>query len=304
MSRRSAVFAALLLPIVASAAPRLNFVRHVSPLHQLAGERVAILYAIGDSDKVDSFLEVFTDHTNRASTLKVDNAVEHGQHLVSASTDEFTLRRIRRDHPAEVYLGVNAFTCTMTDHGGEGSEHDTTGERVKRHHVWTDAVCTARIDVLDSNAKRVETFTVRGEGTSPRVSDLTPEERGIALEQAARYAAISAAESVTPRRVRESIELDDTAPSFGEFMSMIQAERLSDARAILEISLRQHPASGPLHFDMAAVCEALGDLQAARYHYREALRLAPDSKPYRTELDLFRRRYEKTPPKSSAALRP
>jgi tetratricopeptide (TPR) repeat protein len=293
-----------LLPIVATAAPRLNFVRHVPALHELAGERVTILYAIGDSDKVDTFLEVFTDHANRASTLKVENAVEHGQHLVSASTDEFTLRRIRREHPADVYLGVNAFTCTLTDHGGEGSEHDTTGERVKRHHVWTDAVCTARIDVLDVNAKRVETFTVRGEGTSPRVSELTPEERGIAMEQAARYAAITAAESVTPRRVRESIELDDTAPAFGEFMAMIQAERLSDARAILEIGLRQHPASGALHFDMAAVCEALGDLQAARDHFREALRLAPYSKPYRTELDLFKRRYEKTPPKSSAALRP
>ncbi|HJW94230.1 MAG TPA: tetratricopeptide repeat protein [Thermoanaerobaculia bacterium] len=304
MTRRSAVFAALLLPVITSAAPRLNFIRNVPALHELAGERVTILYAIGDSNKVDTFLDVFADHTNRASTLKVENAVDHAQHLVSASTDESTLRRIRRDHPADVYLGVNAFTCTMNDHNGEGSEHDTAGDRVKRHHVWTDAVCTARIDVLDANAKRVESFTVRGEGTSPRVAEMTPEERGIALEQAARYAALSAAESVTPRRVRESIELDDTAPSFGEILAMIQADRLSDARAILETGLRQHPSSGALHFDMAAVCEALGDLQAARDHFREALRLVPGSKPYRTELDLFKRRTEKAPPKSSAALRP
>src|SRR6185369_1909735 len=195
----------------------------------------------------------------------------HGQHVVTASTDDFTLRRIRRDHPAEVYLGVNAFTCTMTDHAGEGSEHDTTGERVKRHHVWTDAVCSARVDVLDANAKRVSSFTVRGEGTSPRVMELTSEERDVAIEQAARYAALSAVESVTPRRVREAIELDDTAPAFGEALAMIESERFTDARAILETALRQHPASAALHFDIAALSEALGDLPEAREHYERAL---------------------------------
>jgi len=292
----AAVLAALLLPIVAAAAPRLTFIRNVAPLHELAGERVTILYAIGDSAKVDTFLDVFTDHANRSETLKVENAVQHGQHVVGASTDEFVLRRIRREHPADVYLGINAFTCTMTDHQGEGSERDSAGERVKRHHIWTDAVCTARIDVLDASAKRTLTFSVRGEGTSPRVAEMTDEERGVALEQAARYAALSAAESVSPRRVRETIELDDTAPAFGEALAMIQSERLGDARAILETALRQHPASAALHYDIAAVCEAVGDLQAARDHFREALRLSPNTKQYRSELDLFKRRTEKNTP--------
>jgi tetratricopeptide (TPR) repeat protein len=304
LRRGTAVFVALLLPVLAAAAPRLNFIRNVAALHELAGERVTILYAIGDNNKVDTFLDVFTDHANRAETLKVENAVQLGQHVVGASTDELVLRRIRHDHPADVYLGVNAFTCTTTDHEGEGSERDTSGDRVRRHHIWTDAVCTARIDVLDPNAKRVLSFAVRGEGTSPRVAEMTAEERGVALEQAARYAALSAAESVTPRRVRESIELDDSAPQFDEALAMIHSERLRDARAILETALRQHPESAALHFDLAAVCEASGDVQAARDHFREALRLAPNTQQYRSEMHMFRRRNEKTPPKSSAALRP
>jgi len=303
MIRRSAAVLAALLPLIATAAPRLNFMRYVPALHELGGERVTILYAIGDSNKVDTFIDVFTDHANRAETLKVENAVEHGQHVVSAATDDFTLRRIRRDHPADVYLGINAFSCTMTDHSGEGSEHDTTGERVRRHHVWTDAVCSARIDVLDANAKKVQSFTVRGEGTSPRVGELTAEERDVAMEQAARYAALSAVDSVTPRRVRETVELDDTAPAFGEALAMIQSERLGDARAILEIALRRHPESAALHFDIGAISEALGDVASAGEHFGEALRLAPHSKQYRTELDLFHRRNPKTPPRSSAALR-
>jgi tetratricopeptide (TPR) repeat protein len=292
MIRRGiAVLAALVLPALAAAAPRLNFVRNVAALHDLGGERVTILYAIGDSDKIGTFLDVFTEHANRSDVLKVENGIEHGQHVVNASTDDATLRRIRRDHPADVYLGVNAFTCTMNDRSGEGSERDAAGERVKRHHVWTDAVCSARIDVLDGNAKRTLSFTVRGEGTSPRsVNELTADERGIAIEQAARYAAISASEAITPRRVRESIELDDTAPSFGEALAMIHADRLGDARAILETALRQHPSSAALHFDLAAVCEAMGALQAARDHFGEALRISPKSHQYRSELDLFKRR--------------
>ncbi len=294
MIRRStALLTAVLLPVVAAAAPRINFIRPITPLHPLGGERAAILYAIGDSDKIDTFLDELTDRANRAGTLKLENAVEHRQHYVSPTTDEATLRRIRHDHPADVYLGINAFTCTMTDHTGEGSERDTAGERVKRKHVWTDAVCSAHIDVLDGAAKKLLSFTVRGEGTSPRVAEMTQEERGIALEQAARYAAISAAESMTPRQVRESIELDDTAPSFHEAMAMIDAERLADAKAILETAVRQHPKSAPLHFNLGAVSEALGDLQSARDHFREALRLSPEHQQYRSELDLFRRRNEK-----------
>ena len=132
---------------------------------------------------------------------------------------------------------------------------------------------------------------MRGEGTSPRsVNELTADERGIAIEQAARYAAISASEAITPRRVRESIELDDTAPSFGEALAMIHADRLGDARAILETALRQHPSSAALHFELAAVCEAMGALQAARDHFGEALRTSPKSHQYRSELDLFKRR--------------
>jgi len=294
MFRRSAaLLTAVLLPVVAAAAPRINFVRSIPPLHPLGGERVALLYAMGDSDKIDTFVEELTDRANRGGTLKLENAVQHHQNLVTSMTDEATMRRIRRDHPADVYLGINAFSCTMTDHNGEGSERDTTGERVKRNHVWTDAVCSGRIDVLDTSAKKLLSFTVRGEGTSPRVSEMTPEERGIALEQAARYAAISAAESMTPRRVRESIELDEAAPSFHEAMAMIDAERLADAKAILETALRQHPQSAPLNFDLGAVSEALGNLQEAREHYREALRLSPAHPQYRSEMDLFRRRNEK-----------
>ncbi|MCU1244531.1 MAG: Tetratricopeptide repeat, partial [Acidobacteria bacterium] len=167
---------------------------------------------------------------------------------------------------------------------------DVNGTRVKRHHVWIDAVCTARIDAYDSDVKRLFSFQVKGEGTSPRVLALTSEERLIATEQAARYAALSASQAITPRQVREAIELDDSAPAFDQAWELIDSSHLQEAKAFWETALKQNRSSAALHYDLGALCEALGDLDAARHHFQEALRLSPDQPRYRSELTAFRHR--------------
>jgi tetratricopeptide (TPR) repeat protein len=134
-------------------------------------------------------------------------------------------------------------------------------------------------------------ITAHGEGTSPRsTTSLSAEEKDVAYEQAARYAALNAAEMITPRQIRESIELDDTAPSFAEGMAMISSDRLQDARAIWEVALRQHRDSAPLYYDLGAVSEAIGDFGAARRYLQSAVRLLPDERRYRQELQLLQRR--------------
>jgi tetratricopeptide (TPR) repeat protein len=133
-------------------------------------------------------------------------------------------------------------------------------------------------------------YTVRGEGTSPRSTALTEDERDVAYEQAARYAAVIAADAITPRSVRETIELDETAPSFEEGFSMIVSDRFEDARAIWQAAAVRHRESAPLFFNLGAVSESIGDLGAARDYYEKAARLSPKERHYRTELNLFRRR--------------
>lgn len=274
----------------ALAAPRVSFVRTIPALHDLGAQSdIVLIYAIGDSDRIGTFVDAFADHTGRE--LHFENAIEHRQHLVGNRIDDASFAALRREHPADVYLGINQFTCTLTEHTAEGSERDVDGARVKRKHVWTDALCSARIDVLDgAKGKRTMSFAVKGEGTSPRVAELTDEERNVALDQAARYAAIDAQEKITPRKVRESIELDDTAPAFDEGVAMIVASRFDDARAIWESALRRHQGSAALQYDLGAVCEAMGDLRAARDYYQQALRLSPQESRYRLGLDLFRKR--------------
>jgi Flp pilus assembly protein TadD len=134
------------------------------------------------------------------------------------------------------------------------------------------------------------TFFVTGAGTSPRAEKATDEDRALAIERAVRHAASEAAHRMTPRRVRESIALDDTAPAFAEGMAMIDAGRFADARKIWEAALQTGATSAPLRYNLGAVCEALGDRRAAELHYNAARQLAPGQPRYADELKLFLRR--------------
>ena len=282
---------AVALSASAAAAPRVAFVRTIAPLHNLGGSEVVIIYALGDTPKLDTFLDTFLDRTNRSEELRIAAELDHIKTLHGEFPDRLTIQRIRREHPADVYLGVNHFTCTTTQRGAEGSEHTTGGERIRRHHMWADAVCKGRMDVIDpATARRLFSFEVRGEGTSPRVTGVTEEERNIAVEQAAHFAASQAAEMVTPRRIRESIELDARAPEMDRAMLLIDAGRLAAARNVWNRELEHAPDSAPLHFNVAAVSEAMGEVDVARDHYRAAVRLAPKERWYQLETKMFERR--------------
>jgi tetratricopeptide (TPR) repeat protein len=273
--------------------PHVTFTRMVPAAHDVSPARsIAIVYAIGDNQKIASFIDDFVDSIDRSGTLRVQNAVENNQHLTNF--DGAAMRRLRREHPADAYVGVSLFTCEGAEKSAEGSERGFDGERVKRVHRWIDVACLARIDVRSDNGRRLVSYTAHGEGTSPRVSLLGAEERNIAYEQAARYTAHNAAEMITPRVIRETIELDANAPSFDEAMAMIRSDRLGDARAIWEVTLRKRRDSAPLYYDLGAVCEAMGDNEAAHRYLQSAVRLAPAERQYRQELQLLQRRINRS----------
>jgi tetratricopeptide (TPR) repeat protein len=275
----------------AAAAPRVAFVRTIAPLHNLGGSEVVIIYALGDTPKLDTFLDTFLDRTNRSEKLRIAAQLQHIKSMRGESPDRLTIQRLRREHPADVFIGVNHFTCATRQSGAEGSEHTTGGERIRKHHFWADAVCKGRMDVIDPATGRLFfSFDLRGEGTSPRVTEVTEEERNIAAEQAAHFAAVQAAEMVTPRRIKESIELDARAPEMERAMLLLDAGRLMAARNLWKRELDRSPDSAPLHFNVAAVSEAMGEVDVAREHYRAAVRLAPKERWYQLEARMFERR--------------
>ena len=76
-------------------------------------------------------------------------------------------------------------------------------------------------------------------------------------------------------------------------VEMITSERLADARAIWEAALQRHRESAPLRFNLGAVCEAAGDLRAARAYFQSAVKA---DKKYSREFDLFQKRNESRRP--------
>jgi tetratricopeptide (TPR) repeat protein len=288
MRKAALALSIALAPALLAATARISFIRTVRPPHDLRVDDLAVVYAIGDNAKVAAFVDYFVEYAARGGTIHVENAVDNNRHINGFS--ESALRSLRRAHPAQAYIGVSLFTCAGAERTGEVGDTTVSGDRVRNRVQWLDAVCSAKIDVRKPDGKQIVTFMIHGEGTSPRVPSLDADERDIAYEQATRYAAITAAESIAPRISRETIDLDDRAPSFNDAVSMINSDRLSDARAIWEAAIARNRASAPLHYDLGAVCEAAGDVRAAEEYYKAAVRLAPHDPRYRTELNLFRKR--------------
>src|SRR5690348_1861614 len=107
MRAKTLLFAAALSAFALSASaipPRITFVRTIAPTHDLGSEDIAVIYAIGDNDAVNDFVDELVEHANRPGTLRVENAVEGNRHISD-------LASIRKEHHAAIYLGVNPFSC-------------------------------------------------------------------------------------------------------------------------------------------------------------------------------------------------
>ena len=282
-------------------AARIVFDRIVPARVSLRGAQdLLVTYAIGDNEKIATFLDTLVEQANRSDTLRVVD-VTHIEHSTERSHRWRRVPRyVEQRTPADAFLRVETFTCTTSQRSGQVGSYDYNGNRVHRTVRWIDAVCNAHVDIIAKrNNEKIAEVSVRGEGTSPRVDELTASETDTALDQAARFAAISAAEEITPRRVRETIALADNAPEFARGMAEVNADNFDEARRIWEDALKRHPASAELEFNLAAVCEAMQDLDAAEKHYAAAGRLAPGERRYRYELQMFRNRYGLTRSASS-----
>jgi tetratricopeptide (TPR) repeat protein len=293
MPRMRYVCALILLAATPASAARLTFERIVPARHDLGGaQSLLITFAIADNDKISTFLNTFIEQTNRDDTLRVIDVTRIEHSPERSHRWRRAPRYIEQRSPADAFVRVEMFTCQTTFRSGEGGTYDVDGNRVKKTQRWVDAVCQAHVDAVSKKSgKKIAEVTTRGEGTSPRVDVVTDGERDIAMDQAARYAAVAAAEEITPRRVREMIVLADDAPRFEEAMVMIDADRFAEARRLWERAVPAHPDSASLRFDLGAVCEALGDLTAAEHNYMAAQSMAPKDRRYRDGYDAFRRRY-------------
>jgi hypothetical protein len=259
-------------PFLLAVSPRITYERVLPPPYDVGRDSdVALIDALTDTPAIDTFVAHLVEEANHSGFLRLRDA--RG-----------------KSGAADRYLTVKSFTCDTFVREGEGSTRDIEGNRVKRKSTWAESVCMVRVDVLAADLRRISTFYAKGEGASKHVEHLTSDEREVALQQAARYAAVDASERITPRRVREIIPLDDTAPAFDEGLALIESGRLAQARAYWESTVPKNAGSAALRFNLAAVCEALGDRKSARQLYTAARTLAPKEEKYASEMRAFERR--------------
>jgi hypothetical protein len=276
------ILAVLLSTAALAAPPRVTFERLIPAAYDLGDAQVvAVVSAIGDTLGVEVFIEHLVEQTNRTGTLRMYD--------VRGARHPFVLEQLKKSVAADAFLVARAFTCATAEKTGEGTVRDVDGKRTARPESWVETHCTARIEILTGPGTRVA-LAIAGDGMSGRVATLSDDEREDALMHAARFAAIDAAEKITPRRVRETILLDETAPEFEEAFAMIGSGNLAEARAFWISELRRAPSSAALHFNLGALSEALGDKKAAAQHYAAAEKLAPKEKRYAAELRSFLRR--------------
>lgn len=296
--RSLATVAMLLIASAANAAgPRVTFWRLVGAPHDLGPvERAVLIYALGDSDMLRPFIEDLVEQVERGGQFRIVDVTGQRQHLIGDTISDAELKELRSNHPADAYLGISLFTCRDEKKEAPGSERDAAGVRKTVMRRWVEARCEARIDAIDGRtARRFVSFRVSGEGNSSHVSELTAEERDRAMAWAVRHMAVNVVQAIVPRRVRESIELDPSAPMFDHGMAHVEASDFDHARQVWEEALHRNRDSAPLLFNLAAVCEALGDLPAARKYYEDAVRHAPEQRHYGTELKLFQHRAAEQP---------
>lgn len=245
-----------------------------------------MLYAHGDPERIDLFLQRLIAEVDRSGLQLRDVAERTSDGRQARGTPS----RARQQAGAAAYLGVSNLTCTATDREGESSYRDADGKRIWRRAYWLEAKCVAELDILSAAVKRVGAFTVTAEGLSPKRPEIDAQLRTAALDSATRHAARMASEAILPRRIHETIVLDDTAPALEEAMTFINTSQPARARAVWEKAVPANPRSAALRYNLGAVCEAVGDLKAADEHYRAAVLLRPDEPRYSVELKAFRRR--------------
>ena len=95
------------------------------------------------------------------------------------------------------------------------------------------------------------------------------------------------------RCFQEALELDSRKPQYyawvgwALFRNNRTSEELIEARDYLRQALGQNPRYGEAHYFLGLIEKREGDLEAARRHFQEAVRLNPDDRLAQRELNLM-----------------
>jgi len=186
-----------------------------------------------------------------------------GAVLEDVSHLKTTVEERRAATPADLYLTSEDCVCR--------AEQRPVGDGTS----WYAGACAARIRLSDAKGRDLGLVILSG--TSEEKTDVVDFGAYISSGKEMMRQLVT---MIRPHEMTVVIETDRKAPGEKEASSLIRKKDFAGARAVWERELAANPNSGAIHFSLAAVTEALGDIDAARKHYQEAVRLAPNEEKH------------------------
>lgn len=282
-------------------APKVTFTRRVPAPHNLGPlTRIALIELSGENALI--FSHNFKQAVAADGVFELTDATSERGSLSKLTRDDKPAKEFRKAHPADVYIGVNISRCSTHPASRIHREKQKDKSYVTKTYYWVTSSCNAIVRLIDGrDGRELTSFPV----TSTRKSGESLQIYGYAAATVEAEALRSLVNDVrsgfTPRSEEESIVLDKKSPKFKDAMQQIKNRKIENARQLWEDTLAAGEESAALHYNLAAVCEALGDATAAREHYTEASKLDSASKLYREELGRFETREKQ---KAALLLRP
>jgi tetratricopeptide (TPR) repeat protein len=237
-------------------AARVTFTKTVPPRHKFdaPSNRIALLSLQGrTAECAHPFLRI--ELTN---ALKATGAV-----LEDVSHLKTTVEERRAATPADLYLASEDCVCR--------SEQRPVGDGTS----WYAGACAAKIRLSDAKGRDLGLVTLSG--TSAEKTDVVDFGSHIS---SGKEMMRQLAKMIRPHEMTVVIDTDRKAPGEKEAASLIKKKDFAGARAVWERELAANPSHAAIHFSLAAVTEALGDIDAARKHYEEAVRLGPNEEKH------------------------
>jgi len=150
---------------------------------------------------------------------------------------------------------------------------------------WYAGACQASFRVSDPDDRQLAIVTVKGQ--SEEKTDFLDFS---AFLTSGKRMMVELAKMLRPHERTLVIETDRNVPGEKQAARLLRKNDYAGARAVWERELEAHPEHAGLHFSLAAVADAIGDVDSARRHYEEAVRLAPDEEKYARFKGYFERR--------------
>jgi tetratricopeptide (TPR) repeat protein len=294
---RTAALAPLAL-LAASCGPQVAITHTIPAPHNLGPVKTLVLVeAQGVEGRQNAFVDSLAARTREAGFYEWADARQGRHRLAELREGKRNERaeRFRRKYPGDVYVAVELFGGRAHERSEvvKEKEKDDKGEEheVRKTKYWWAAECEARVEMIDAgDGHELASFRVEGRHESYKTDSHHDYDQDSTEIAAARNAAYEAFRLFTPRRSKEAVDLDKKAPAAKEGIAAVENGRYDEARRLWEDALRTNPGSAGLHYNLGAVCEALGDRASARKHYKEAIRLDPSKKEYGEALDKLEQR--------------